>query len=199
VRGQLARHRYESMKRDAASLIIQKQLHMYLSKSAYKTTYARVVCIQAGMRGMTARNELRFRRWTQAATVNQRCTTDVMEEKIPTSSGEMGEAESGGASLSSIGTNAMKHRIAYFYEPSIDDYYYSQGHPMKPHRINMAHNLIIHYPVFRDFSQLPKKPPDRCVATRTLTLNQMKVTKFWFGREPLKEVHIQMFIHMLFN
>jgi len=110
-----------------------------------------------------------------------------MEEEIPMSSGEMGEAESGGASLSSIGTDAMKHRVAYFYKPSIGDYYYSQGHLMKPHRIHMAHNLIIHYPVSGDFSRLPKKPPDRHVATSTLTLNQMKVTKFWFGREPFKE------------
>jgi len=44
---------------------------MYISRTAYKTTYAKAVCIQAGMRGMAARNELRFRRRAQAATVIQ--------------------------------------------------------------------------------------------------------------------------------
>ncbi|KAF5196851.1 Histone deacetylase [Thalictrum thalictroides] len=43
------------------------------------------------------------------------------------------------------GPDGRKRRVAYFYEPSIGDYYYGQGHPMKPHRIRMAHNLIIHY------------------------------------------------------
>lgn len=59
------------MRREAASLIIQKQCRMYISRTAYKTTYAKAVCIQAGMRGMTARNELRFRRRAQAATIIQ--------------------------------------------------------------------------------------------------------------------------------
>nr|XP_027190660.1 histone deacetylase 6 isoform X2 [Cicer arietinum] len=65
-------------------------------------------------------------------------------------SGEMGvAAESDGASLPSVGTDAMKRRVTYFYEPTIGDYYYGQGHPMKPHRIRMAHNLIVHYSLHR--------------------------------------------------
>lgn len=55
----------------------------------------------------------------------------------------------GGASLPSIGTDAKKRRVTYFYEPTIGDYYYGQGHPMKPHRIRMAHNLIVHYSLHR--------------------------------------------------
>ncbi|KAI8529066.1 hypothetical protein RHMOL_Rhmol12G0196700 [Rhododendron molle] len=54
----------------------------------------------------------------------------------------------GGASLPS-GPDAKKRRVTYFYEPSIGDYYYGQGHPMKPHRIRMSHNLIIHYSLHR--------------------------------------------------
>ncbi|KAE8124298.1 hypothetical protein FH972_019197 [Carpinus fangiana] len=53
-----------------------------------------------------------------------------------------------GASLPS-GPDAKKRRVSYFYEPSIGDYYYGQGHPMKPHRIRMAHNLIVHYALHR--------------------------------------------------
>ncbi|KAF6157467.1 hypothetical protein GIB67_004405 [Kingdonia uniflora] len=43
------------------------------------------------------------------------------------------------------GPDSRKRRVSYFYEPTIGDYYYGQGHPMKPHRIRMAHNLITHY------------------------------------------------------
>ncbi|KAJ6795647.1 histone deacetylase 6-like [Iris pallida] len=55
----------------------------------------------------------------------------------------------GGASLPSAGTDAKKRRVSYFYEPTIGDYYYGQGHPMKPHRIRMAHNLVVHYSLHR--------------------------------------------------
>jgi len=56
---------------------------------------------------------------------------------------------SGGASLPSVGQDARERRVSYFYEPTIGDYYYGQGHPMKPHRIRMAHNLIVHYYLHR--------------------------------------------------
>ncbi|CAL0305113.1 unnamed protein product [Lupinus luteus] len=54
-----------------------------------------------------------------------------------------------GASLPSSGSDAKNRTVTYFYEPTIGDYYYGQGHPMKPHRIRMAHNLIIHYNLHR--------------------------------------------------
>ncbi|GAB2240797.1 hypothetical protein Droror1_Dr00021315 [Drosera rotundifolia] len=54
-----------------------------------------------------------------------------------------------GASLPTPGTDATKRRVTYFYEPTIGDYYYGQGHPMKPHRIRMTHNLIVHYHLHR--------------------------------------------------
>ncbi len=45
---------------------------------------------------------------------------------------------------------AYKHnmhavQVAYFYDPEIGNYYYGTGHPMKPHRVKMAHSLIVHY------------------------------------------------------
>ncbi|KAK9669504.1 hypothetical protein RND81_13G135600 [Saponaria officinalis] len=56
----------------------------------------------------------------------------------------------GGNSLPSPScTDATNRRVTYFYEPTIGDYYYGQGHPMKPHRIRMAHNLIVHYSLHR--------------------------------------------------
>ncbi|WOL03970.1 histone deacetylase 6 [Canna indica] len=55
-----------------------------------------------------------------------------------------------GASVASAACrDGRRRRVSYFYEPTIGDYYYGQGHPMKPHRIRMAHNLVIHYGLHR--------------------------------------------------
>ena len=64
--------------------------------------------------------------------ISERFGFSVMEESM------------GGVSLLS-GLNAKKWRVTYFYEPSFGDYYYGQSHPMKPHRIRMAHNLFEFY------------------------------------------------------
>lgn len=71
VAGQVARHHYERMRREAASLNIQKNSRKFLARKAYKNLYISAVSIQAGMRGMTDRNELLFRRQKKAATVIQ--------------------------------------------------------------------------------------------------------------------------------
>ncbi|VDN88449.1 unnamed protein product [Brugia pahangi] len=42
-----------------------------------------------------------------------------------------------------------KIRVAYYYDGDVGNYYYGQGHPMKPHRIRMAHNLILNYGLYR--------------------------------------------------
>lgn len=71
IAGQLARTVYESMRREASCLRIQRDLRMYLAKKAYKDMCFSAVCIQTGMRGMAARNELRFRRQTRASILIQ--------------------------------------------------------------------------------------------------------------------------------
>lgn len=38
-----------------------------------------------------------------------------------------------------------KSKIAYFYDAEVGNFYYGQGHPMKPHRMRMTHNLLLHY------------------------------------------------------
>lgn len=42
-----------------------------------------------------------------------------------------------------------KKKVCYYYDADIGNYYYGQGHPMKPHRIRMAHNLILNYGLYR--------------------------------------------------
>ena len=36
-------------------------------------------------------------------------------------------------------------QVSYFYDPDIGQFYYGQGHPMKPHRVSMAHALVMQY------------------------------------------------------
>ncbi|XP_071835820.1 histone deacetylase 1-like isoform X2 [Apostichopus japonicus] len=43
----------------------------------------------------------------------------------------------------------LKKRVCYYYDGDIGNYYYGQGHPMKPHRIRMTHNLILNYGLYR--------------------------------------------------
>ena len=40
-------------------------------------------------------------------------------------------------------------QVAYFYEPEIGNFYYGHGHPMKPHRVRMAHSLIVRYGLYK--------------------------------------------------
>ncbi|CAF1383466.1 unnamed protein product [Rotaria magnacalcarata] len=49
---------------------------------------------------------------------------------------------------STIGPHSRK-KVSYYYDFDVGNYYYGQGHPMKPHRIRMTHNLILNYGLYR--------------------------------------------------
>lgn len=38
--------------------------------------------------------------------------------------------------------------MSYFYDPDIGTHYYGPNHPMKPHRITLTNNLILHYGLY---------------------------------------------------
>ncbi|OHT11437.1 putative histone deacetylase 1-A [Tritrichomonas foetus] len=42
----------------------------------------------------------------------------------------------------------MHKRVVYFYDEDVGSYSYTASHPMKPHRIRMAHNLVLAYELF---------------------------------------------------
>lgn len=44
---------------------------------------------------------------------------------------------------------ADKKCVAYFYDSDVGNYAYVAGHPMKPHRIRMAHSLIMNYELYK--------------------------------------------------
>lgn len=49
---------------------------------------------------------------------------------------------------STLGPHSRK-KVSYYYDFDVGNYYYGQGHPMKPHRIRMTHNLILNYGLYR--------------------------------------------------
>jgi len=42
-----------------------------------------------------------------------------------------------------------KKKVAYFYDQNVGNFYYGPGHPMKPHRLALTHNLILHYGLYK--------------------------------------------------
>ncbi|CAH0515026.1 unnamed protein product [Peronospora belbahrii] len=42
-----------------------------------------------------------------------------------------------------------KKRVSYFYHPEEGHFYYGPGHPMKPHRMKLAHHLVVNYDLYR--------------------------------------------------
>ncbi|CAB4321386.1 unnamed protein product [Prunus armeniaca] len=72
--------------------------------------------------------------------------------------------DTGGNSLAS-GPDGVKRKVSYFYDPEVGNYYYGQGHPMKPHRIRMTHALLAHYGLLQHMQVLkpyPARDRDLC-------------------------------------
>ncbi|CAN8071327.1 unnamed protein product [Agarophyton chilense] len=44
-------------------------------------------------------------------------------------------------------TYTPRRKVGYFYDADVGNFYYAQGHPMKPHRMRMTHNLLVAYGV----------------------------------------------------
>lgn len=40
---------------------------------------------------------------------------------------------------------SRRSRICYFYDGEVGNFYYGEGHPMKPHRIALTNNLVMNY------------------------------------------------------
>ncbi|ROV99654.1 hypothetical protein VSDG_03109 [Cytospora chrysosperma] len=54
--------------------------------------------------------------------------------------------------------NTSKKKVAYFYDSDIGNYAYVTGHPMKPHRIRLAHSLVMNYNVYKYLEVYRAKP-----------------------------------------
>ena len=71
-------------------------------------------------------------------------------------------------------------KVAYFYDSDVGNYAYVAGHPMKPHRIRMAHSLIMNYGLYTKMEIYVRCAHPHC-SSRILTLpsarNRLPSTK----------------------
>ncbi|KAI9731553.1 MAG: histone deacetylase [Cirrosporium novae-zelandiae] len=57
--------------------------------------------------------------------------------------------------------NQEKKRVAYFYDSDVGNYAYNAGHPMKPHRMRMAHSLVMNYGLYKKMEIYRAKPASK--------------------------------------
>ncbi|KIW99809.1 uncharacterized protein Z518_10737 [Rhinocladiella mackenziei CBS 650.93] len=59
-----------------------------------------------------------------------------------------------------------KKRVAYFYDSDVGNYAYVSGHPMKPHRIRLAHSLVMNYGLYKRMEIYRAKPASKYEMTQ---------------------------------
>ncbi|KAF2196990.1 hypothetical protein GQ43DRAFT_475841 [Delitschia confertaspora ATCC 74209] len=64
------------------------------------------------------------------------------------------------------GTALPQKKVAYFYDSDVGNYAYVAGHPMKPHRIRMAHSLIMNYGLYTQMEIYRAKPASKYEMTQ---------------------------------
>jgi len=47
------------------------------------------------------------------------------------------------------GNGTPTKKVAYFYDSDVGNFAYNTGHPMKPHRIRIAHSLILNSGLYK--------------------------------------------------
>jgi histone deacetylase 1/2 len=80
-------------------------------------------------------------------------------------------------------TSSNKPKVAYFYDSDVGNYAYVAGHPMKPHRIRLAHSLIMNYGIYKRM-EIYVSPP-------------FSVVLFEWGKEFLQQ--LVLFFHIILS
>jgi histone deacetylase 1/2 len=55
-------------------------------------------------------------------------------------------------------TPASRKRVDYFYDSAVGNYHYGGLHPMRPHRVRLAHHLVVSYGLYKDMNVFRPKP-----------------------------------------
>ena len=74
-----------------------------------------------------------------------------------------------------------KHRISYFYDEEIGNFYYDHHHPMKPVRVRMAHCLVLAYGLH---NHLQVFSPRRATASEMLNFHSQDYIRFLQNATP---------------
>ncbi|PYI01988.1 hypothetical protein BO78DRAFT_400924 [Aspergillus sclerotiicarbonarius CBS 121057] len=64
------------------------------------------------------------------------------------------------------GSADRNKKVAYFYDSDVGNYAYVSGHPMKPHRIRMAHSLVMNYGLYKKMEIYRAKPASKYEMTQ---------------------------------
>lgn len=74
--------------------------------------------------------------------------------------------------MAQLGSTALSDsspkKVAYFYDSDIGNYAYVTGHPMKPHRIRLAHSLIMQYNLYQKMEIYVSPTPTSATAAQNL-------------------------------
>ena len=62
--------------------------------------------------------------------------------------------------------SSQPKKVAYFYDSDTGNFHYNTGHPMKPHRIRMAHSLIMNYGLYKKLEIYRAKPATKFEMTQ---------------------------------
>ncbi|KAF2841049.1 hypothetical protein M501DRAFT_971696 [Patellaria atrata CBS 101060] len=65
-----------------------------------------------------------------------------------------------------VTNGSQPKKVAYFYDSDVGNYAYVAGHPMKPHRIRMAHSLIMNYGLYKKMEIYRAKPASKFEMTQ---------------------------------
>ena len=58
-----------------------------------------------------------------------------------------------------------RSRVDYFYDEAIGNFHYGEGHPMRPHRVRLTHQLIVEYGLYKHLNVFRPKPASRSDCT----------------------------------
>ncbi|KAF1846154.1 uncharacterized protein K460DRAFT_120738 [Cucurbitaria berberidis CBS 394.84] len=79
---------------------------------------------------------------------------------------DMAGSDLGASNSISNGNTSRAKKVAYFYDSDVGNYAYVAGHPMKPHRIRMAHSLIMNYGLYTKMEIYRAKPASKYEMTQ---------------------------------
>ena len=63
--------------------------------------------------------------------------------------------------MAKTGDASARPRVDYFYDALIGNYVYGASHPMRPHRVRLAHHLIVNYGLHNHLNVFRPKPATR--------------------------------------
>ena len=51
------------------------------------------------------------------------------------------------------GSGSGRRRVDYFYDSTLGLFNYGEGHPMRPHRVRLTHELVVNYNLYKHRTQ----------------------------------------------